>query len=90
LPRMKTLTISLPAEMANWVRAKSARGAYGNISDLMREMIRERMRSEIEADVRTLSESMSRACEGPTEEQLARVLAIQKEVRRERATAGCP
>ena len=79
---MKGLNISLPAAMEDYVRARCERD-YGNVSEFFREMVRERMAREIEADLKFLNSTRAGAEPGPTEEEIGEVIALQKRVRKE-------
>ena len=81
--RMETINISLPAELAEYVR-HSVKGAYGNVSEFFRELIRQRREAEIAADVKALEEAHAGAFEREiTPEELDLILKVQKEVRAE-------
>ena len=54
--KMDTMTISLPKPMAEFVRQKVGLD-YGNASEYFRELVRQRMKKEIEADRRFLRET---------------------------------
>lgn len=79
---MKGLNISLPAAMEDYVRARCERD-YGNVSEFFREMVRERMAKEIEADLKFLNATRKGAQPGPTEEEIVEVVSLQKRVRKE-------
>jgi Arc/MetJ-type ribon-helix-helix transcriptional regulator len=56
---------------------------YGNSSEYIRELIRERMNKEIAEDVQFLNDATSEAPVGPSEEEIAEILKIQKRARKE-------
>lgn len=80
--KMDSINISLPQPMADFVRGVVERD-YGNASEYFRELVREKMRREIEADVKFLEDSMKGAPPGPSEADIEKVLKIQKQVRKE-------
>ncbi len=80
--KMDSINISLPQPMADFVRGVVERD-YGNASEFFRELVREKMRRQIEADVKLLNDSMKGAPPGPGEADIAKVLKIQKQVRKE-------
>ena len=80
--KMDTMNISLPKPMAEFVRQNVARD-YGNASEYFRSLVREKMRQEIEADVKFLGNSIKGMPPGPSEEEIEQVLKLQKQVRKE-------
>lgn len=80
--KMNTMNISLPGPMADYVRQTVER-EYGNASEYFRELVRERVAKEAEADLRLLNENTSGAPAGPGEADIAEILAVQKRVRKE-------
>ena len=80
---MDTMNISLPKPMAEFVR-RNVEQDYGNVSEYFRDLVREKIRAQIEADVKFLEASSKGAPPGPGEVELERVLALQKKVRKER------
>ena len=80
--KMATMNISLPGPMAEFVRATVERD-YGNASEFFRDLVREKIRQEVEADVRLLAAATDGAPAGPTEADIAEILTIQKQVRKE-------
>jgi Arc/MetJ-type ribon-helix-helix transcriptional regulator len=84
--KMDTMNISLPKPMAEFVRHKVGRD-YGNVSEYFRELIRQRMKKEIEADLRLLRES-GPAKPGPTEKDLETIERIKREVRKDLRARG--
>jgi Arc/MetJ-type ribon-helix-helix transcriptional regulator len=83
---MATLNISLPAPMAAFVRAQCERDC-GNVSEYFRMLVREKMKHEIEEDLRLLESTRAGAAPGPAAEDVEEVLALQKQVRRDLARA---
>jgi Arc/MetJ-type ribon-helix-helix transcriptional regulator len=66
--------------MAEFVRQNVERD-YGNVSEYFRELVRQRMKREIEADLRLLRES-GPARPGPSEKELETIERIKRQVRR--------
>lgn len=80
--KMDSMNISLPQPMADFVRGIVERD-YGNASEYFRELVREKMRKEIAADVKFLEDSIKGAPPGPSEAEIEEILKIQKQVRKE-------
>jgi Arc/MetJ-type ribon-helix-helix transcriptional regulator len=78
---METVNISLTPEQSEFVRRTVARD-FGNVSEYFRELIRERMKREIEADLAFLEKTSKGAPAGPGEQEIKKVLRVQREVRR--------
>lgn len=74
------MNISLPKAMAEFVRQNVERD-YGNVSEYFRELVRQRMKREIEADLRLLRQS-GPARPGPSEKELETIERIKRQVRR--------
>lgn len=64
--KMGTMNISLTPEQAVYVRRTAARG-FGNASEFLRDLLRERMKREIEADLALLQSTTAGAPAGPSE-----------------------
>jgi Arc/MetJ-type ribon-helix-helix transcriptional regulator len=79
---METMNISLPPEMAAFVR-QIVRREYGNTSEFLRELVRERMRREIQADLELLRATAKDAPAGPNEAEIAGIVKAQKQVRKD-------
>lgn len=82
--KMDTMNISLPQPMAEFVRRNVERD-YGNASEYFRDLVREKMQREIEADLRFLESTGKGALPGPTEAEIEQILRLQKKVRKERS-----
>lgn len=76
------MNISLPKLMSEFVRQNVERD-YGNASEYFRDLVREKMRKEIEADVKFLEDSIKGAPPGPSEAEIEEILKLQKKVRKE-------
>jgi Arc/MetJ-type ribon-helix-helix transcriptional regulator len=84
--KMDTMNISLPKPMSEFVRQAVERD-YGNVSEYFRELVRQRMKKKIEADLRLLRES-GPAKPGPTEKDLEMIERIKREVRKDLRAGG--
>jgi Arc/MetJ-type ribon-helix-helix transcriptional regulator len=80
--KVATMNISLPGPMAEFVRTTVERD-YGNASEFFRDLVREKIRQQVEADVRLLAAATDGAPAGPTEADIAEILTMQKQVRKE-------
>ena len=80
--KMDTMNISLPGPMAEFVRATVERD-YGNASEFFRDLVREKIRKEVEADVRFLEAATHGAPAGPEDTDIDDILRIQRQVRKE-------
>ncbi len=80
--KMDSINISLPQPMADFVRGVVERD-YGNASEYFRDLVRERIQREVEADVAFLNETHRGADVGPTEADVAEIIKLQKQVRKE-------
>jgi Arc/MetJ-type ribon-helix-helix transcriptional regulator len=80
--KMDTMNISLTPEQSEYVRNSISRD-FGNASEFFRDLLRERMRREIEADLALLQATSGGAPAGPSEADLEQVLAVQQAVRKE-------
>jgi Arc/MetJ-type ribon-helix-helix transcriptional regulator len=85
--KMDTMNISLPKPMAEFVRQKVGRD-YGNSSEYFRNLVREKMEREIEADLKFLESTGKGALPGPSEAQIEKIVALQKKLRKERHARG--
>ena len=80
---MVTMNISLPKAMSEFVRLNVERN-YGNASEYFRDLVRERMQREIQADLKFLESTSKGAPASPTEAEIERIVALQKRLRKER------
>ncbi|MBI4661906.1 MAG: hypothetical protein HY735_24050 [Verrucomicrobia bacterium] len=85
--KMSTMNISLTPEQSEYVRRAVDRD-FGNASEFFRDLIRERMKGEIEADLKFLEPTAKGALAGPSEKEIDCVLAVQKKVRGELRREG--
>lgn len=72
--------------MAAFVRAQCERDC-GNVSEYFRTLVREKMKLEIQEDLNFLQTTRSGAVPGPSAEDVKKVLALQKRVRKDLARA---
>src|SRR2546427_9594781 len=79
--KMDSMNISLPQDMAQFVR-RQVNQNYGNVSEFFRELIREKIKREVAADLAFLKSTERAAPAGPTEKEVEEILAIQRRVRR--------
>jgi Arc/MetJ-type ribon-helix-helix transcriptional regulator len=79
--KMASMNISLPEPMADYVRQVVGRD-YGNASEYFRDLVRDRIAAEVEADLQLLREATQSAPVGPSETDIAEILGIQKQVRK--------
>ncbi len=85
--KMNTVNISLPAAMGEFVR-ESVERDYGNVSEFFRDLLRERMRREVEADLEFLNKATEGAPAGPTDSDVEEILAVQRRVRKKLHARG--
>lgn len=76
------MNISLTSQQSEYVRRTVDR-EFGNVSEFFRDLIRERMRREIESDLAFLESTTQGAPAGPSDREIDEVLSAQREVRKE-------
>lgn len=80
--KTETLNISLPAELAEFARQDMSLGAYGNLNEYVRDLVRRRREQRIAQDVQFLQGTSKDApVEDPGEPFFQRVAALQKQAR---------
>lgn len=78
-----TINISLNPELAEFAKADSEAGAFGSMSEYMRELIRRRREARIAEDVQLLEKAIAGAPAGdPSEKEMHEVYAIAKRNRK--------
>ncbi|MBN8249534.1 MAG: hypothetical protein J0L84_19100, partial [Verrucomicrobia bacterium] len=82
--KMDTMNISLTRAQSEYVR-RSVERDFGNASEFFRDLLRERMRREIGADLDQLQATDDDAPAGPSAAEIGQVLATQRRVRKERS-----
>lgn len=80
--KMGTMNISLTPEQAEYVR-RTVEREFGNVSEFFRELLRERMKREIEADLALLQSTTTGAPAGPSEAEIEGIVKTQRQVRGE-------
>ena len=80
---MNSMNISLPPAMAEFVRRQVERD-YGNVSEYFRDLVREKIQREINADLAILDSTSKGAQPGPSEQEIEGILRIQKRIRKAR------
>ena len=75
--KMTTVNISLTLEQSEYVRRTVERD-FGNASEFFRELIRERMRREIEADLAFLNSTAKGAPAGPSDQEIEQEATMQR------------
>jgi Arc/MetJ-type ribon-helix-helix transcriptional regulator len=80
--KMGTMNISLTPEQAEYVR-RSVERDFGNVSEFFRDLLRERMKREIEADLALLQSTATNAPAGPGEREIETILETQRQVRKD-------
>jgi Arc/MetJ-type ribon-helix-helix transcriptional regulator len=77
--KTETVNLSLPKELAEFVRQDMSLGAYGTIHEYFRELVRQRRQARIESDVKFLEEAIAGAPdEEPSQQFFDDVSAAQK------------
>ncbi len=79
--KMETINISMPAPLAEFARQRAEK-TYGNMSEFFRDLLRQKMQAEIDADLKFLESSSKGAPVGPSEEDIQDILAAQKRARK--------
>lgn len=78
-----TVNISLNPELAEFAKADSEAGAFGSMSEYMRELIRRRREARISEDVQLLEKAIAGAPAGdPSEREIREVYAVAKRGRK--------
>ena len=85
--KMDTMNISLTPEQSEYVRRTVERD-FGNASEFFRDLIRERMKREIESDLAFLESTTKGAPAGPNEREIEDILSVQRPVRKELKREG--
>ena len=83
LMSLDSMNISLQPAMAEFVRRQVER-SYGNVSEFFRDLVREKIQREIDADLAVLGSTNAGAPPGPSEQEIKRILSIQKKIRKAR------
>ncbi len=86
---MNSMNISLPPAMAEFVRRQVEQN-YGNVSEYFRDLVREKIQREVDADLTILESTGKGAGPGPSEQEIQDILRIQKTLRSGEAKIGGP
>ena len=87
--RMKTetLSMSVPAELAEFVRQDMSEGHFANASEYVRALIRQRRQARIQEEVQFLEQTMAGVpAEDAPPEFYSRIKELQRKLRREKRT----
>ena len=80
--KTESVNLSLPKELAEFARQDMSVGAYGNLNEYLRELIRQRRQARIDADVKFLEAASADAPkEEPPQRFFDTVSALQKKLR---------
>jgi len=79
---METMSISVTREQSEYVR-RTVEREFGNASEFFRDLLRERMKREIEGDLNFLESTVDGAPAGPSEAEIEKILGVQRKVRTE-------
>jgi len=85
--KTETMNISLPEELADFLRQDMSASSFANTSEYVRDLIRQRRQSQVAQDVALLQEAGAAAPAGPSPEVLEDILATQKRARARRRAA---
>ena len=77
------MNISLPPAMAEFVRRQVEQN-YGNVSEFFRDLVREKIQREVDADLSILESTSKGAGPGPSEQEIEAILRVQKRIRKAR------
>jgi Arc/MetJ-type ribon-helix-helix transcriptional regulator len=80
--KTESVSLSLPKELAEFVRQDMSLGAYSTVHEYFRELVRQRRQARIESDVKFLEEAIAGAQdEEPPQQFFDEVSATQKRLR---------
>lgn len=80
--KTQSVTLSLPPELAEFVKQDMGFGAFSSVNEYLRELVRQRRQARIEADVKLLESAIAGAPdEEPSQEFFTQVSAAQKRLR---------
>ncbi len=83
--KTETLNMSVPVELAEFVRQDMTEGHFANVNEYFRSLIRQRRQARIEEEVRFLEQAMTGApAEDAPPEFYARVQELQSQIRRDK------
>ena len=83
--KTETLQMSMPKELAEFMRQDMAESDFANVNEYVRALIRQRRQARIEEEVRFLEQAMSGAPSGePPPEFYARIKELQRDIRQQK------
>ena len=83
--KTESVNLSLPKELAEFVRQEMRLESYGTMNEYVRELIRQRRQARIEADVKFLEKTSADAPnDEPPQKFFDDVSVIQKRLRRDK------
>lgn len=83
--KTESVNLSLPKELAEFVRQEMSLEAYGTMNEYVRELIRQRRQARIEADVKFLEQASADAPnDEPPQKFFDGVSVIQQRLRGEK------
>lgn len=86
--KTETLNVSVPKELAEFIRQDMSAGAYDTVNEYLRELIRQQRQVRIQADVKLLDEALKCApTREPAQQFFDTVSKIQKRLRARRRRA---
>ena len=83
--KTETLQMSVPKELAEFMRQDMTEGHFANVNEYVRALIRQRRQARIEEETRFLEQAITGAPAGePPSEFYARIKELQREIRQEK------
>lgn len=83
--KTETVNVSLPKDLAEFIKQDMSVGAYETVNEYLRELIRQRRQARIQADVKVLEETLKGApTTEPPQQFFDTVSRIQKRLRAQR------
>lgn len=83
--RTKTLNMSVPTELAEFVRQDMAEGHFGNMNEYFHDLLRRRRQARLEKDVRLPEQALADVLAGDAPPEFyARVKELQQQIRQEK------
>lgn len=83
--KTETVSVSLPSELAEFARQDMSLGAYGNLNEYLRDLLRKRRQERIAQDIQFVQQLAADApAEDPGQPFFDRVSELQKGLRRAR------
>ena len=83
--KTETLQMSVPVDLAEFMRQDMAERQFANVNEYVRALLRQRRQARIEEEARFLEQAMTGAPVGePPAEFYARIKELQQDFRREK------